>query len=55
MNKDYQKIIYRHEDGGVACIALDSRLNSNSQDARMLYELNEAMMDAARDGNIKAS
>lgn len=53
MKKEYQKVIYRHEEGGIAYIALNSPSNSNSQDAQMLYELNDALMDASRDGDVK--
>lgn len=51
--KDYQKVIYRVEEGGIAYIALNSPSNRNAQDVQMLYELNDAMMDAARDAAVK--
>lgn len=51
--KTYTKILYRHEPGGIAYVTLNSPATSNAQDVQMLYELNDAMMDAARDASIK--
>jgi enoyl-CoA hydratase len=52
-SKTYEKILYRHEDGGIAVVTLNSPATSNAQDVQMLRELDDAMMDAARDASIK--
>jgi enoyl-CoA hydratase len=53
MTQSYTKVTYEQLDGGVARVTLNSPENGNSQDVTMLYELNDALLRAAHDTEVR--
>lgn len=53
MTKDYTKIVYEKVEGNIARISLNSPSNRNAQDLNMTYELNDALMRAAHDDEVR--
>lgn len=53
MTKTYTKVLSEKLEGGIARVSLNSPSNSNSQDVTMLYELNDALMAAAHDNDVR--
>src|SRR5690242_876974 len=52
MNR-FKTLLYENPDNHIARIVLNRPETRNSQDTRMLYELNDAFDVAAQDDNIK--
>src|SRR5262249_42895982 len=50
---DFEKVIVEAHDNDICRILLNSPESANSQDVKMLYELNEALMTAARDDRVR--